>query len=396
MRLLDRYLLRELLVPLAYCLAGFQIFWTAFDLYSNLDEYRQAKLSFAQIGELYLCKTPELLTTVLPMGLLLGVKYALTQLARNNEITAMRAAGIGLTRLSLPFVGTAVVLGVGQFALIELVGADAAAAAERLQRGGAPVARGVWHERMLAINDVDGRRHTLGPVRFNESTRDIGEVTAEFLDEQGGRHQFLPQTGKECRGEWTSRGWLFYNVQWLWFAPGAADATLPTSSLELGATNVAALKIHPRALQQQVALHRIETRLGGSDLSKEAGRHLLFSVGDLLAYCRQKEGLQPGQPMYARVYTQLHGRLAQAWTCLAVVLVALPLGTLLGKRKAFVGVASSIAICFAYMLFFQGCLTWGTNGALPALGMWGPVVAAWLPNVVVAGTGLFLSRRLQG
>ena len=32
MRLLDRYLLRELLVPFGYCLGGFLIFWTAFDI----------------------------------------------------------------------------------------------------------------------------------------------------------------------------------------------------------------------------------------------------------------------------------------------------------------------------------------------------------------------------
>ena len=31
MRLLDRYLLRELLVPFGYCLSGFIIFWISFD-----------------------------------------------------------------------------------------------------------------------------------------------------------------------------------------------------------------------------------------------------------------------------------------------------------------------------------------------------------------------------
>ncbi len=396
MRLLDRYLLGELLAPLAYCLAGFQIFWMAFDLYSHLDEYREAKLALGQIAQLYLCKTPELLTTVLPMGLLLGLLYALTQLARHNEITAMRAAGVGLARLGAPYLITALLLGAAQCALIELVGAKAEAAAGRLQHGEAAGAGSEWHERMLAIDNVDGRRHTLGPVRFNERTSEIGEVTAEFVDAQGGRHQFLPQSGRESRGEWTPRGWLFYNVQWLWFAPGAAEGALPTTSLELGATNVFALSIHPDVLQSQAGTHRIEARLGGREVSREAGRRLLFTVGDLLAYCRQKGTLKPGEPLYAAVYTQLHGRLAQAFTCLAVVLVALPLGTLLGRRSAFVGVASSVAICFAYMLLMQGCLTWGAHGAMPWLGAWGPVVAAWLPNAVVAGTGIILALRLQG
>jgi lipopolysaccharide export LptBFGC system permease protein LptF len=38
MRLLDRYLFRELLVPLAYCLGGFLIFWNAYDLFTELQE----------------------------------------------------------------------------------------------------------------------------------------------------------------------------------------------------------------------------------------------------------------------------------------------------------------------------------------------------------------------
>jgi len=38
MRLLDRYLLRELLLPLTYCLSGFLIFWLAFELVRELGD----------------------------------------------------------------------------------------------------------------------------------------------------------------------------------------------------------------------------------------------------------------------------------------------------------------------------------------------------------------------
>ena len=56
MRLLDRYLLRELMVPLFYCLVGFQIFWTAFDLFSNLKSYQDGGLGWLQIGQIYLLR----------------------------------------------------------------------------------------------------------------------------------------------------------------------------------------------------------------------------------------------------------------------------------------------------------------------------------------------------
>ena len=45
MRLLDRYLLRELLLPLAYCLLGFLISFIAFDLFSSIAEFQKNNLT---------------------------------------------------------------------------------------------------------------------------------------------------------------------------------------------------------------------------------------------------------------------------------------------------------------------------------------------------------------
>ncbi len=45
MRLLDRYLLRELVIPLGYCLGGFLLFWIFFDLFTELDSLQQDKLT---------------------------------------------------------------------------------------------------------------------------------------------------------------------------------------------------------------------------------------------------------------------------------------------------------------------------------------------------------------
>src|SRR2546428_525385 len=45
MRLLDRYLLRELLLPLGYCLCGFLILMVFGDLFAELGEFQKKKLS---------------------------------------------------------------------------------------------------------------------------------------------------------------------------------------------------------------------------------------------------------------------------------------------------------------------------------------------------------------
>src|SRR6266540_1111846 len=105
MRLLDRYLLRELLIPFGYCLIGFLIFWISFDLFAELSNFQKLKLTAGDVLAYYVIKTPELLVVVLPIPFLLDLLYSLTNHARHHELTAIRAAGVSVWRLCVPYLG---------------------------------------------------------------------------------------------------------------------------------------------------------------------------------------------------------------------------------------------------------------------------------------------------
>ena len=120
MRLLDRYLLRELITPLFYCLCGFLILFVFGDLFGDLSDFQKKKLLVRDIIEYYIATTPEFLVQVVPIALLLALLYALTNHSRHNEITAIRAAGISLWRLCLPYTVVGFLLSLGVFALNEL------------------------------------------------------------------------------------------------------------------------------------------------------------------------------------------------------------------------------------------------------------------------------------
>src|SRR4051812_39798749 len=119
MRLLDRYLLRELLFPLGYCLVGFLIFWISSDLISEISRFQKSHLSFGDIAEYYLVTSPEVLRDILPIVLLLALLYSLTNHARYNELTAMRAAGISLWRFSAPYFAVGLFFTIGYFFMNE-------------------------------------------------------------------------------------------------------------------------------------------------------------------------------------------------------------------------------------------------------------------------------------
>src|SRR5688572_1354966 len=158
MRLLDRYLLRELCVPLIYCLAGFLVFWISFDLFDNLEDFQDANLGLASIARYYFIKTPELLVTVLPVALLLALLFALTNHGRHNEMIAMRAAGLSLARISLPYLGVGLCLSALLFYLNEALVPDSTQRAEAIKKGRQQNAGDeTWQHRVNFRNAQDNR-----------------------------------------------------------------------------------------------------------------------------------------------------------------------------------------------------------------------------------------------
>jgi lipopolysaccharide export LptBFGC system permease protein LptF len=121
----------------------------------------------------------------------------------------------------------------------------------------------------------------------------------------------------------------------------------------------------------------------GSSLVKARKADIPIAV--IVSYLR----LHPYPSQAAALYTKLEGRLATPWTCLVVVLIAMPFGAASGRRNVYVGVASSILICFAYFVLQQVCLAAGAGGKMP------PWLAGWLPNLAFGVTGLWMTARVR-
>jgi lipopolysaccharide export LptBFGC system permease protein LptF len=111
-----------------------------------------------------------------------------------------------------------------------------------------------------------------------------------------------------------------------------------------------------------------------------------LSIRELLDYKRLHAG---DSSRSALVDTKLHGRVAAPWTCLVVVLIALPFGAMSARRNVYVGVASSLSICFSYFVLLQVCLALGVRGTVP------PWLAAWAPNGLFALAGVGLTWRVR-
>ena len=371
MRLLDRYLLRELLVPLSYCLGGFMILWIAFDLFGELSEFQKLRLRTGDIAEFYLVKTPEFLVMVVPIAFLLALLYTLTNHARHHELTAIRAAGVSLLRLSLPYVMVGLLLScalmvVNEFWVPQSNDVAEEILARRLPGRVAPSQK--MSEQRFGFVAAAGRRKWF-IESFNLASGDSVRVYIESSLPDGGRRELYAE-----RAGWTAEGWVFTNVHLLTY-PGDKDALPMREEREI---------LPAPELSETPALIRSEIKYSRLKSLKDM-RKAQLSVRELLEYRR----LHPqGSRRDSVIDTKLHGRLAAPWTCLVVVAIALPFGAASGRRNVFVGVASSIVICFVYFVVQQLGLALGSGGYLPG---W---VGAWAPNGLFGISGLLMIMRM--
>jgi lipopolysaccharide export system permease protein len=373
MRLLDRYLLRELLVPLGYCLCGFVMFYVFFDLFTQLNHFQSQKLRFGDIAEYYLVTLPELLVLIVPIALLLALLYALTNHARHHEITAIRAAGISLWRLCLPYLAIGVLASIGLFALNELVVPDGSAAAEEILMRRMAKPKGTpgpnWVRNLAFKNARDERTWKIG--LYNIETGEMINPMVIWILPDGSSRWLAADKAMLRRGAWT-----FYNVREYADAPESNSTLVP-----LLQTNVLAMP----AFTETPAQIKSEIKLASSTF--RSAKKADIPLTEIRNYLRFHP--TPLQADRAWLFTKLHGRLAAPWTCVVVVLMAIPFGAPSGRRNVFVGVASSIVICFVFFVVQQFGLALGSGGFVP------PWLGAWFPNLSFAAAGLVMTARVR-
>jgi lipopolysaccharide export system permease protein len=372
MRLLDRYLLRELLVPLGYCLSGFLLLWVASDLVTELNGLQEKKLQVGDIAQYYLVKTPEFLVLVLPIALLLALLYTLTNHSRHNEITAIRAAGISLWRLCMPYLVIGLLASLVVFGLNEYFVPQSADVAEQIRNSRSPISQDVaGRDKVMNLginNSRAGRDWIIGvyDLRTGAMTRPV--VVSRLAD---GSHVEL----RAARAVRSSGAWRFYDV--VEYRRPAQPDELPVLLTKTNVLNKPQFTETPEQIKSEIQLS------SGNSLTKAKRADIPIAV--ILNYLR----LHPYPSQAAALYTKLAGRLATPWTCFVVVLIAIPFGTASGRRNVFVGVASSILICFAYFVLQQVCLAAGAGGRMP------PWLAGWTPNLAFGLAGLFLTAKVR-
>lgn len=353
MRLLDRYLLTRFVAALALSVVGLLLIAIVVDLTENIDTFIDHHAAVAQILRYYLYHAPYWIVLTLPIAALMAALFSLTGLARHNEITAMKAAGISLYRVLAPlFIFAAFFSGLA-FLFADRVLPSATFRYNTIRDEIRSYSRSDGSRRQVLLQDVDGQYF------FTRSYDARRRKAHQILWERQLDSRVIERVVAN-RLEWRDGGWMVFEGRRYRFAGEA----ITTSAFDT-------LKLDRLTLQP-------------TDLERQQKKPQEMNFAELEGYISRARA--NGEDV-TRNLVDLHLKISFPVTCFIVVLLGTPLGA--NTRRA--GWANSfgvgILICFAFYSCVKMGQALGWNQILP------PMLGSWLANIVFGLFGvIFLWR----
>jgi lipopolysaccharide export system permease protein len=367
---LDRHIVSEWLKILGLVLAATIGLLLMQEMYDDFRDLLDAGAKVIDIGVYYAVRMPSFLTVVLPLAVLISLLYSLGQLHRNNEFTAMRAAGLSIFRLTrgiwligalccgLMFLCNSVVVpwSVEESRRIK----DSLVFRHEARTDG--VERAGLVTSIAFDNRTDGRLWYIN--RYNRFAERAHGVTVSVLDAQ--RRESTRYLAKEAEYDPATRGWTFFNGSEVKFDVETGEMVRPTA---FGRRTFPDFHEDPKLM---LLIDRNPLDLSFRELRR------------LIDYLTAE-----GNPKVTKYAMRYYTLIADTLGCLIVISIAIPFSVAGVRVSPAVGVSKSIGLFFVYYLLTTLANTIGGRELLA------PEIAAWLPNLVMIGLGAWFFGRTR-
>ncbi|HEX6405982.1 MAG TPA: LptF/LptG family permease [Gemmatimonadales bacterium] len=200
MRLLSRYLLRQLAAPFVFALAAQTSLMLLSQIAKKFGALVGKGLPWTVIGEVFALSLPFIIAMTLPMAVLLAVLYTFSHLAADNEITAMRASGISAYQVLFPVLIWGACMSAFNFAFVDQVLPRSNA---RLRALLIDIGRKkpTFELREQVINEVPPSQYFLRASRIDAATGKMRGVTIYDVGGEASRRIIYADSGSMAYAE---------------------------------------------------------------------------------------------------------------------------------------------------------------------------------------------------
>ncbi|MFH1683672.1 MAG: LptF/LptG family permease [Candidatus Margulisiibacteriota bacterium] len=115
MKVIDRYVLTEMIGPFLIGVVGFMLVLTVDLLFTMADLIINKGVPLWAVLKLLVYKLPAIMVLTFPVSTLFGTAMAMGRLSKDNEIMALRTSGISLFRIAAPIIIMGIVVSVASY-----------------------------------------------------------------------------------------------------------------------------------------------------------------------------------------------------------------------------------------------------------------------------------------
>lgn len=362
MKVLDRYLTRELAIPVFYCSISLVFLILIADLFDNLDELLRYHVAIKTILTYYLALIPYAFSQTIAWAAWLGTLFLLVNLGFHNEIIAMKTAGLKITAIIKPIIFFGFLLGIATFLVNDRVVAKTFRTAYELREIYIEKKKNSNLEKTLQNVTYHSKNNELYYFRtFSKSKGEVQGVVMLWLDQEGGKTR---QKMVAKRGVWKDNLWEF---------EGVTEYLMDSRGRILGEPRSFPKKIYP-----QINVPPLELSLASMESNFLTYRELKSSIQKL-----KQNGVN-----VAWEVVDLHDRLAVPWKGLVMIFMTVPILARTTSRKV---IALNVLLCVGLVFLYHvvGAIGIALGKAEKLL----PFVSAWGATILFAAGSLISLER---
>ncbi len=360
-KILDRYLVREMLVPFLLGLTIFTSILLIVRILKLVELVVNRGVPLGQMLRVFSYILPAFLEVTVPMALLLAILVAFGRLSSDSEIVALRAAGVSLYRLLVP---------VGVFAI------GVAALTLWLSLTARPW--GNSHLRTGLYEIVKTRAAAGIKARvFNDEFKDLVIYVERIQPASDLLEGILISDTRDDSMQntvYAERGRLVTNEAGNILTLRLEHGGIYSTDRDDGYQDTR-FETYDITLDLNAALAQLRNR------DKDASEMTLVELRAAIAAKKSR-----GEPAFIEL-VEAQRKFSIPFACLVFAALGVPLGIQPSRSVHSRGFSLSLGLIFLYYMLLTFGQNLGERGAVPA------IVAVWVPNVVLAGVATVLLAR---
>jgi len=358
LKILDKYIIKEFLKFVGITFISLIILFLIVDFFEKIRMFLGNHATTAQMASYFIFTLPMIISYMLPPSILIATLLTYSSLSKHSEITAMKANGISLYRMSIPPLIFAVFVSIFSFFFNELITPASIQKTEHIiivdiqkqKTFGFFKQNEIWYRSDKAIYNFK---------MFDINSDILRGVTINYLNSDFTLKMRLD--AKEV--EWKNSQWVFHNLLTTSFDENNAPV------LEWSKEKIINLPEKPNDFK---IIQKDAEKMGYFELKKYIKKI-------------QTEGYD-----VQRYLVDLQGKIAVSLVTIILVIIGVSF-SLRSERSGgtMQSLGIGIFVGFSYFVVHAFCMTLGRSGILPS------VLAAWAANILFSAVAAMLFYRVR-